>query len=190
MTQKTNSINKDTKAKFYIGVNNYFNDLKEQISKKIDINQNYEYVFSDNDNNNNINVVEIYLNDKLKLKAEYNIVGLYNIPLSTWYWGWNIAFVNKNLIKNITKIKDFVNTIEKDYDKFNKIEAEELHYVLSNDNFYVSGDNLDKIIKIALYLTKAIWYFPIKYSDHNAQTNFEQMDKIEYILITKILQFN
>ena len=181
MTQKIN------KEKFYINVNNYFNNLKEQISKKIDTNKDFEYVFNENED---INTVEIYLDGKLKLKAEYNIIGLYNIPLSMWYWAWNIAFINKNLIKDIVKIKDFVNVIDKEYNKFNKLEAEELHYVLSNNNFYVSGDNIDKIIKIALYLTKAIWYFPIKYSDHKNQKDFEQMDKIEYILITKILQFN
>lgn len=170
-------MQKINNEKFYTNVNNYFNEAKEQISKKIDVNKNYEYVFDDND----INIVEIYLNDKLKLKAEYNIMGLYNIPLSMWYWSWDIAFVNKNLIKDVIKIKEFVNVIDKEYNKFSKIEAEELHYVISNGMFYISGDNIDKIIKLALYLTKAIWYFPIK---------FEQMDKIEYILITKILQFN
>lgn len=172
-------MQKINKEKFYTNVNNYFNESKEQISKKIDINKNYEYVFNDND----VNIVEIYLNDKLKLRAEYNIMGLYNIPLSMWYWSWDIAFVNKNLIKDVIKIKEFVNVIDKEYNKFDKIEAEELHYVISNGMFYISGDNdnIDKIIKLGLYLTKAIWYFPIK---------FEQMDKIEYILITKILQFN
>ena len=173
------------KEKIYISINNYFNDQKGQISKKLDINKDYEFIFGDNDN-----VVEIYLNGKLKLKAEYNTIGLYNIPLSVWYWAWNISFINKNLIKDVLKIKDYVNVIDKDYNKFNNLEAEELHYVLSNDNFYVSGDNIDKIIKLALFLTKGIWYFPIKYTDQKKQKDFEQMDKIEYILITKILQFS
>ena len=177
----------NTKDKFYTILNTNYNNLKETIEKKIDIDKDYEYVFTDE------NIVEMYLDGKLKLKAEYNIIGLYNIPLSVWYWGWNIAFVNKNLTVTINKIKEFLNIITKDtssYSKFNKIEIEELHYVLSNDNFYISSSNIDKIIKLALYLTKGIWYFPVKYSDDKKQKDLEQMDKIEYILITKILQFN
>ena len=159
--------------KYYNLCADNYNLLKENISKKIDITKNYDYVFENN-------IVELYLDDKLKLKAEYNIIGMYNIPMSVWYWGWNIAFVNKKLLESIKPIKAFETILNKDYAKFDKIEAEELHYLVSNDNFYVSGKNVDKIIKLALYLTKAIWYFPIK----------KESDKVEYILITKILQFS
>lgn len=172
--------------KFYTNLNINYNNSKEHIEKKIDINKDYEYAFSDE------NIVEMYLDGKLKMKAEYNIIGLYNIPLSIWYWGWNIAFINKNLINATIKIKEFLNVINdnKEYSKFNKTEIEELHYVLSNDNFYISSTNIDKIIKLALYLTKGIWVFPMKYNDDKKQKEMEHMDKIEYILITKILQFN
>ena len=130
----------------------------------------------------------MYLNNKLKLKAEYCIAGLYNIPLSIWYWGWNIAFVNKQIIKPVLQIKEFSKVIMDNYKDFNKIEAEELYYVVSNNNFYISGDNINKVIKLTLYLTKAIWCFPVKYNNRKNDTG--EMDKIEYILITKILQFN
>jgi len=186
-----NKIKKTKKIKnnkFNSEINNYFNNQKDQISKKINIDDDFEFAFTENDN---INIIEIYLNNKLKLRAEYNIIGMYNIPLSVWYWSWNIAFLNKKLIQNTIKIKDYINVLNNEYDTFDKLEAEELYYILKNDNFYVSGNNLDKIIKLALYLTKGIWYFPIKHSmqtNHN-RIDFDQMDKIEYILITKILQF-
>lgn len=169
---------------FYNTITANYNTLKENIEKKISINKDYEYVFNDNSN-----IVELYLNDKLKLKAEYSIIGLYNIPLSVWYWGWNIAFINKKLIKPVLQINEFGKEITNNYASFDKIEAEELYYIVSNNNFYISSNNIEKIIKLSLYLTKAIWCFPVKYNNHN-KSDIGEMDKIEYILITKILQFN
>jgi len=160
-------------AKYYNICSDNYNSLKENISKKIDITKNYDYAFNDN-------IVELYLDDKLKLKAEYNVLGMYNIPMSIWYWGWNIAFVNKKLIESIKAVKEFENNLNKNYAKFDKVEAEELHYLVSNDNFYISGKNVDKVIKLALNLTKTVWCFPVK----------KESDKIQYILITKILQFS
>ena len=97
--------------------------------------------------------------------------------------------MKKKLIKPGFEIKEFNKEIMNNYSDFDKIEAEELYYIVSNDNFYISSNNIDKIIKLALYLTKAIWCFPIKYSNHK-KSDVGEMDKIEYILITKILQFN
>lgn len=170
-------------AKFYNICNNNYNVLLDNITKKIDITKDYDYVFVDD------NIVEMYLDDKLKFKAEYGILGMYNIPVSVWYWSWNIAFINKKLTKNTDEIKEFAVTLNKDYAKFDKTEVEKLHYLVSNDNFYISGKNVDKLIKLSLYLTKAIWCFPIKH--HNVkEKDVERIDKIEYILITKILQFS
>lgn len=159
--------------KYYALCDNNYNLQKESITKKIDIKKDYDYTFNDN-------IVELYLDDKLKLKAEYAMIGVYNIPMSVWYWGWNVAFVNKKLVEGVKAVRDFEKVLDKDYAKFDKMEAEELHYLVSNDNFYISGKNVDKIIKLVLYLTKGVWIFPIK----------KESDKVEYILITKILQFS
>ena len=165
--------------KFFDTIDSYYNSINDDMKKKIilDNKNNYEFTFSQNDNTQ---IVEVYLNDKFILKAEYVILGLYNIQLSVWYWCWNIAFVNKKSIELSTdKIKTFINTLEDNYDKFNKHDAEVIHYLLSNDNFYISNDNINKIIKLSLYLTKSIWYFPIK----------QNSDLLQYVLITKILQY-
>lgn len=171
-------------------INLNYNNLKKVISSKLDINKEYTYIFS-NDNNNYI--VEIYLDDNLIIKAEYDIVGLYNIPLSVWYWSWNISFINEKLIGNLSKVKEFSGNIKDNYKNFDIKEADELYYLLSNGNFYVSSDKIDLIIKLVLYITGGIWIFPIKYSNKTNKINknniIDQMDRIQYILITKIIQY-
>ena len=167
---------------FFDEINTYYDSINTDMQKKIkNLNnkKNYEYVFS---KNGSTPVVEIYLDDKFILKAEYCIVGMYNVQLSVWYWSWNIAFINKKLTElPIKKIKNFIEEINDNYNKFKSVDAEILHYLLSNDNFYVTNNNIEKMLKLSLYLTKSIWYFPIK------QTNNEE-NSIQYILITKILQ--
>lgn len=169
---------------FYNQVNNHHNKLTEDISHKIDLKQNYNFNFVEDANKH---IVEIYIDKKLKLKAEYNIVGMYNIPLSIWYWSWNIAFLNKDLFTELNKIKEFNESLNKNYKEFDSKEAEELHYLLANDNYYISSGNIERLIKIILYITKGVWIFPINHSDKNSA---EYLDRVEYILITKILQIN
>jgi|LakMenEpi03Aug12_release.lakeMendotaPanAssembly.Ray.scaffolds.fasta_scaffold264883_2 hypothetical protein len=178
---------KNKKNKFYTEIKNYYEEQKKFILKKIDVTKDFDYEFIESDN---LNIVEIYLDGKIKIKAEYNVVGMYNIPLSIWYWGWNIAFINKTLTNKIMDVKNYANNISKKYNDFNKYDIEEIQYLLSNDNFYVSGDNINKLLEIALYLTKGIWILPVKTINPKKYSNPEQMDKIEYILITKILQLN
>jgi hypothetical protein len=166
-------------------MNKYYESQETNIHKIMDVDKNYDYVFSENESGKSI--VEIYDNQKLKLKAEYSVIGLYNVSLSVWYWGWNIQFINRNLVKKSNRAKKFSKLLKNDYKQLNidKYNAEELYYVTSQGNFYISLKNIDKIIKLILYLTRAIWYFEVKFIDKNQQ---DRIDKIEYILIEKILQ--
>jgi hypothetical protein len=159
-------------------INNNYNKLKKDISQKIKLDKKYDFIF---DEDNNKNIVELKLDNKVKLKGEYNIVGLYNSTLSIWYWGWNIAFINKSKLIDKEKIKEFKKLIEDNY--FNDINIEELYYLVSNDNFYISEINMNNLIKLILYLIDGVWIFPIK-SENNKIIN------IKYIIITKIYQIN
>lgn len=167
--------------KIFDAIDSYYSEINDDMQQKfseLNNKNNYEYVFSKNDD---VHIVEVYLKSKFVLKAEYCILGLYNLQSSVWYWSWNEAFVNKQLVElPIDKIKNFVDVIDRDYEEFDKVDVEMLHYLISNGNFYLSSGNIGKIIKLSLYLTKSSWYFPMKQSDSN---------KVEYILITKILQF-
>jgi hypothetical protein len=190
---------------FFDTINSYYNSVNTDIQKKItNLNnkKNYEYIFS---KKSDTHTVEVYLDNKLILKGEYCILGLYNIQLSVWYWSWNIAFINKKLIElPINKIKNFIGEINDNYKKFNNEEAELMHYLLSNDNFYISSKHIEKLVKLSLYLTKSIWYFPIKQTNNNTDNdttddsndyinndyiNNDSPNTVQYIMITKILQY-
>ena len=188
---------------FFDTINSYYNSVNTDIQKKItslNNKKNYEYVFS---KKSDIPIVEVYLDNKFILKGEYCILGLYNIQLSVWYWSWNIAFINKKLIELPTKkIKNFIGEINDNYKKFNNEEAELMYYLLSNDNFYISSKHIEKIVKLSLYLTKCIWYFPIKQTNNDSNTqeddknddstndlNNNSHNTVQYIMITKILQY-
>ena len=171
---------------FFEKINKYYDNLKNDISKKIDIGKDYSFERYEENKNQ---LVNIFLDEKLILKAEYNVIGMYNIPLSIWYWGWNIAFLNKDLIKDLQMVSDFLNLLDKNYQDFDAKEADLLYYFLSNPNFYITNDKIDEIIKLVLYLTKTIWFFPIKYINKNNNISIDQLDKIEYIVIRRILQY-
>lgn len=162
-----------------------YNDKKEgdMIGKgvKLDERGNYEYVFTKS--SSGIHIVEVYLDDKLVLKGEYCILGMYNIQLSVWYWSWNIVFVNKKLIGLVVeKVKGYNKVIEDKFEEFERKDAELLHYFVGNDNFYIMHDNMDKLVKLGLYLVEGVWYFPIKKMNND-------MHMVEYIIITKVLQY-
>lgn len=165
-------------------IDNYYNAAQKNISKEIELSVNYNFKFIEE--NDGSHIVEIYEKDKLKLRGEYSVVGIYNIPLSVWYWSWDIAYIDKKLIVDQKNLKLFLETLEKQYSKFNQKDAEDYYYLLSNSHFYISHKNINKIIKLVLYLNKGIWILPVKHK----QKNINIEDKFEFILLTKILQYN
>lgn len=176
-------------TKFYKKMDSYFKNIKEDIQKKLDITKDYQYNFVEE---NGLNIIEIIFDNKIKLRAEYNIIGLYNIPLSIWYWGYALDFVNKKLVDKLQIVKQLPKTLlDSDSDiHFSSVELEELYFMTKNNDFYCSSQNIDKIIKLVLYLTKGIWYIMVKHSAQMVGDVNNQMDRVEYILIHKILQFN
>lgn len=181
------------RSHFFNKVEKYFKSQKNKILKFFDYNKDYTFKFY-YDNNNDQHIIELYHNNKKILKAEYSIIGMYNMINSIWYWGWDIDFINKKLIKQSELVKKFNENIKKNYDTYDPIEAEELFYITSNSNFYISAEKVKKITKLFLYLVKGLWIIPICYGknginsicDGNENTN--NIQKIKYILITKIIQ--
>ena len=136
-----------TSTKYYKKIDTFFKNAKNDIQKKLDITNEYSYKFIEE---NDKNIVEISYDNKIKLKAEYNTIGVYNIPLSFWYWSWSLPFVNTKLLDKVEKIKSFSQKLEKenDFNKFSAEELEELYFITSNNNFYSSGQNIDRIIRL------------------------------------------
>lgn len=177
---------------FYDKVEKYYQKSMKRVEKNLDPQKNYNYKFYVDHHNKNI--VEIFEGEKFVLKAEYDLAGIYNFYNSVWYWGWNIDVVNRTLVDRSKVIKEFSNYLKKNYEKFDGVEAEELYFRTSNGNFFTSKKNIAKIVKLALYLTKSLWFLPVCYGkDDIVQKctiieNDDRIKKLEYLLIRKIIQ--
>jgi len=167
-----------TKQQFYAQVDAFYNKLKLKFDKFLDTTDTtleYKYVFSKHSPN-----VSIYLGDKLKLKAEYSIIGTYNIGTSIWYWAWNMAFINHSLTTDVIKLKTYnIQDL-----KLQSKEHEKVDYLLTNGYFYISSKNIAKLIKIVTYILKPLWILPIK----TKSANDNDQNVIKYIMINKILE--
>lgn len=160
-----------------MNLNDNYKQRKLDIRKHLDKQEVYSNRFIKD--NNNQYIIEMYdTNNQLKLRALYTIIGMYNNTSSIWYWGWNLSYVNKQLINHTTKIQEFSKTIKDNYKQYKPQEAEELHYLTSNGNFYLSNKKLPYLLKLALYLLNGIWIVTSKLNT----------DITQYILIDRILQ--
>ena len=124
--------------------------------------ENLKFVFG---YNNKIPTVNVYGDTKLLFEATYEYIGIYNHNSSTWFWSWNVPFINKKMYKEIKLIKKFTKSLEKDYKKYNPYELEELYFYLNNNNYFCSTTRQDLPAKIALYLTKASGFIKIYKKD-------------------------
>jgi hypothetical protein len=165
---------------FYNKLINYFDDKEKYISSKIKLDLELEHEFLTNSSNDKIIVLKH--NSEKILKARYIPIGMYNINTSIWYWSWNIDFVSKSTI-----LKSYAETIKTFVDKnsslFSNPELEEYDFYSSNGNFFINHTNVPKLIMYAMFLNKAVWFFPIKTKISDS------IDGIEYVLIDKIYQF-
>lgn len=147
----------------------YYEQAKNSIRNTINLKYQYDLKFNDSDNK-----IYVYLNGNLVLKGEYFIAGMYNICSSTWYWGWNIDFINKDYVKPNKKNINILDNIQ-----ITNLLKQQMYFYLSNGSFYLSNSNIRQLIKLVLYITKSIWYFPVRLNN----------DNIQYIFITKIVQY-
>nr|QBK88788.1 MAG: hypothetical protein LCMiAC01_04700 [Mimivirus LCMiAC01] len=183
----------NNKKSYYNKLNKYYSEHKNNISKKINLKNDYKYVFT---TNNDKHIVKIYNNDKLTMVAEYELAGIYNIYNSVWYWAWNIDNIDRRLTKLSHKIKKFAKYIKNNHDKFRPMERDELYYKTKNGNFYTSFQNIKLLTKLALYLTNSIWIFPVCYGKDNTpmmcnineNKTKKSIKRLEYLLIKKIVK--
>ena len=177
-------------------VNNYYDKKKEHNLKKINISKSFNtkmYVNSEGDH-----ILELYDDSKMILKAKYDLLGFYNLSNSVWYWGWNIDLVDKKLINASKHMKTFPQYIKDNYNQFTFVDAEDYYFRTDNGNFYTSLENVDKLIKLALYYMKGEWYITLCTSrdgktitcDPNSinHPNDNPIMRFEYYLIKHILQ--
>ena len=141
----------------YLIFNKYFNhDLKSiKYSKK---------------NDKNVTYIE---NKKYNIKAEYQILGLLDMNTNIWTWGYDLRFIERDLIKSSKKIRKNVRILE-----IKNMNEENLYY-LNNSSFSINIEKMDFFIKLLLYYSDGNWIINIV---RNNNSNL-----IEFILIKNIL---
>ena len=161
-------------SEFQLKIDNYVK--KQQKDKKIRDTDNYKFIFAYDETEH---FVDIYKNNKLFIRAAYEVLGCYNIISSIWIWSWGLSEIERNLVKN-TDIR-----AKKMYEKLSRgvitQDIEEYLYYLSNTTFFISYKNLDKLLKLGLYMTKNKYILPHKINDDKPKI-------IEFILIKNIIQ--
>ena len=75
-----------TGSKFSKEVERYYDKQKSRYSDKIDGSKAYDSNMYVDDNGRH--VVELVYGGKVRFKAEYELIGMYNVANSMWYWGW------------------------------------------------------------------------------------------------------
>lgn len=146
-------------------VNSYYEDKRADIEEAYDIKKNYNHKYSKDKNKRQF--IELYERDNEKenpkavFKGEYEMIGVYNLSNSVWYWAWSLDFVDHRKTKQVEKVRDLGAKLNKKYSDYDPKEADYLNFISSNGNFYTSPDRLMNVVKIAMYETKAKWFIPI-----------------------------
>jgi len=178
---------------FFQKINKYCQEANSDIHKKYDSTKNYVFRFEDP---NIVNIYESNKDDnKLIFKCEYSVVGTYNIYNSIWYWSWAIDYINKTLINKrlIEDVKDY----KPKKNSYSYQELDEIYFYTSNNNFYLSYQNINKLTNLVLYLTKGQMIIPVKYTtdgntisytENNGENN-NHIKRLEYIMIEKVIQY-
>jgi hypothetical protein len=127
----------------------------------------------------NINILddkllEVKNSSNKKLIANYSIIGYYNLHSSLFIWAWANPFLEINLSNSI-KLK--IQNIKLSGDK-----KELYNYMINNDSLMITGENIDELFKLVLYITKGKWIISKKQGDKS--------NIIEFILINNIVQNN
>lgn len=170
----------DIYLKYYVIQNEMFkkilkkNDLNYINSMLHSENKNIIYNFSEIDN---LYYMEILIDHKVILKAEYEIIGYYNQNDNIWVWSWANPFMDKILYKDIkeknnNKLKDIIQSTQ----NITK-EIETVNYFINNPIFYISPENLPDLLNMTLYNTDGFIYI-------NINNNINK-----YILLKNIVQF-
>jgi hypothetical protein len=174
-----NKINKKStggskKKSYFDKVESYYQS-KKNFTKKLDQDLKYDYKFNtDKEGNHILNIIS---EDKIVMKLEYDIIGIYNNDIKMWYFGYAVDHSNKLLIKKSKIIKDVMNKISDNLDLIDQKEIEELQFYSDNPAVFTSSDNLSKIVKLMMYLMKSMWFLSVSHSDNY----------IEFISVRKIL---
>lgn len=117
----------------------YFKKQKTDISKVYNITKSYQYsMYKTQDDRHIIKISDLETN-KLVIKAEYTVAGVYSTKALKWFWGYDLEFV----------------------DKSSTTESKVVRNIKSDSSFNAKTDDVLQCIKLLLYLIKGVWYVQI-----------------------------
>jgi hypothetical protein len=161
------------KTKIISKIKKFIKKRKINMNKILNINNEYKI---DLLNNNNYNLLGVYNNDnnKLLIAGPYNFYGIYYISNKIWVWGSSIPGIEKNVIKNIYKIKSFSYLFENDIDNISNF----YYQLLTQDIIMIKNEKeLELINELLLYLSNDLYYYnPL---DSNLNIQFYTLKKIK-----------
>lgn len=172
-------------------IDKFYKEKENSMQKKYNTSKNYMIKFEKNHQDQNY--IYLFDKDKLILKAEYKLLGIYNLITFIWYWGFDITFVDKNLVDFQDDIHQFSEKLIEEYKKYDKKEADVLHYITSNRNFFVSPKNLKTVVNLGFKIVNGEFVFPVCYGSegdacvYSEEQEGELLKRLEYIVITKIV---
>ena len=138
---------------------------------------NYKFHFTHTENQH---LVDLFIKKKHILRAEYEVLGTYNLINSIWIWAWNTNQIEKKLTLYSSQIKSYSeNLTEKNTNSNPKIE--ELIYYGTTGSMFISYKNLEKFLKFCKIVINKNNIIP-----HTIEPNNPKI--IEYIIIKNIIQ--
>lgn len=144
-------------------------EAKKNIFLKYFVQNQYSLKFFYN-NNRHI----IYINSKnINIKAEYEILGIYDTNNKYWTWSNSLPFIEKNLVKTSKHVRNYKNKIFDFLVKNNK----NIYHYLNDSSFQL--DNIDLLTKVMLYYSNGNWII--------VYNNVSNNNILEFILIKNIL---
>lgn len=152
-------------------------DVFDRTSKDLDRIANNNLTHNDITYNFEDDEVILKLHDDVIAKFKFQYIGLYNEETTTWYWSWNVPFVNKKLTKIKDSIRDFKKFLEKNFTKFNQKEIEEYMFYVSNNNFYLLNTDVKKLLSLVVTI-----------NDCKGTIKINNSNGTEYLLLTDIVQ--
>ena len=171
-------------------VQEYYQKRKDEIVEIMDPDKSYKYKF-DRDANQNPVVDLLDTTGKSVLKAKYNVIGIYNVISSIWFWSWNVDFIDKKLVKVDGLVKDFSKKLKTDFDKFDPKYAESMYFYMSNGNFYMTSENVPKLVKTVLKLSNGKWFLIVKHFNDTIQDDQgnSPLMYMEYVILDEFVKF-
>jgi hypothetical protein len=150
----------------------------ESIKSKYPESSNLSFEFIDNDDTKNPNTKPELIakqNNNNLFRSKYEHIGTFNNKSSFWYWAWASPFKSSASFQHFENTKQYVLNKHSNWD--NK-EADYYRFLINYPSFFVTNDDLTKLLLLVLYTNKQCWYVHIQ--DHH---------RTHLYLLTEIIQF-